>query len=402
MHHLALGLLACAFLISGAQYSGVGFGHLAMLGVLLYSLFFLRTSVFFILTVVSLAVLKLAYDYFFAGQLSPNINTYLLFAMNWSAFLLVIKYASRWPTSDLATILIWCGVLHGGFLIMQFVTFNFIGDLSLLNPLGRFSPNGPDPSTHLPVPYNPQYQIIKRPNGLGWEPSAGGLIQMLALALLLSRERLWSFRNLLLSAPILMGGLLTLSVTFWVGVIFLFALRAVSAEGWSFSKLRKRFLLVPLLLLGLVSSPVFDRFEELSREGSSGYARVIAPLILAKDAVISPMGIEALGFRSFNDRTVFSQMEGRVERAGIANSFLEFIIYFGATGVLILVTAMGLAISRWHRWTFRKRFAIGVCGYGLMFGGYVFNSVALMPLIIFWLASQSEMPPNKLGYTSNQ
>ena len=124
-------------------------------------------------------------------------------------------------------------------------------------------------------------------------------------------------------------------------MIFLFALRAISAEGWSFSKLRKRFLLVPLLLLGLVSSPVFDRFEELSREGSSGYARVIAPLILAKDAVISPMGIEALGFRSFNDRAVFSQMEGRVERAGIANSFLEFIIYFGATGVLILVTAMG-------------------------------------------------------------
>ena len=195
-----------------------------------------------------------------------------------------------------------------------------------------------------------------------------------------------------------MGGLLTLSVTFWVGVIFLFALRAVSAEGWSFSKLRKRFLLVPLLLLGLVSSPVFDRFEELSRR-SSGYARVIAPLILAKDAVISP-GHQALGFRSFNDRAVFSQMEGRIERAGIANSFLEFIIYFGATGVLILVTAMGVAISRWHRWTFRKRFAIGVCGYGLMFGGYVFNSVALMPLIIFWLASQSEMPPNKLGYAS--
>ena len=402
MHHLALGLLACAFLISGAQYSGVGFGHAAMLGVLLYSLFFLRTSVFFILTVVTLAVLKLVYDYFVTGQLSPNINTYLLFAMNWSAFLLVIKYASRWPTSDLATILIWCGVLHGGFLIMQFVTFNFIGDLSLLNPLGRFSPNGPDPSTHLPVPYNPQYQIIKRPNGLGWEPSAGGLIQMLALALLLSRERLWSFRNLLLSAPILMGGLLTLSVTFWVGVVFLFALRAVSAEGWSISKLRKRFLFLPVLFFGLVSSPVFDRFDELSREGSSGYARVIAPLILAKDAVISPMGIEALGFRSFNDRTVFSQMEGRVERAGIANSFLEFIIYFGATAVVILVTATVVAISRWHRWTFRKRFAIGVCGYGLMFGGYVFNSVALMPLIIFWLASQSEMPPNKLGYTSNQ
>ena len=29
MNHLALGLLACAFLISGAQYSGVGFGHAA-------------------------------------------------------------------------------------------------------------------------------------------------------------------------------------------------------------------------------------------------------------------------------------------------------------------------------------------------------------------------------------
>ena len=152
MNYLALGLLACAFLISGAQYSGVGIGHLAMLGILLYSILFLHVSVFFLLTVVALAVVKLTYDYFFAAQLSPNINTYLLFAVNWSAFLLVIKYANRWPTSDLARLLIWCGVLHGAFLITQFATFNFIGDLSLLNPLGAFSPNGPDPSTHLPVP----------------------------------------------------------------------------------------------------------------------------------------------------------------------------------------------------------------------------------------------------------
>ena len=344
-----------------------------------------RTSVFLI-GVLALLVVKYLND--MPRDTFEWSKTAVLFTVNTGVLFGLGERARQncWPGPDRVQVtkwfnfLVWVFALHGLFLAVQYAMFNWAGNFALLNPFGGFSPIGPNPATSLASAYNPMFQPIKRPNGLAWEPSAAAFWQLSGLALLLHPQvrvhRLWA------KAIMIIGGALVTNSA--IGILVLVAVGAHAAYFGRRVPAAKLWLVYPLLLafVALAGSLAIDalgpasRISEFSRVGTSGYVRWVAPIDLISERGFSLFGSEALGERGYRQYWQFTSRDS--DTAGIANMVFETYIYFGAVGIALYVFLVG------------RLFLQSTRNPGLacllllmpMFGGYLFNTLALYPLFI--------------------
>lgn len=278
------------------------------------------------------------------------------------------------------TFLIWFLTLHGLFLVMQYIMFNSMGNFALLNPLGQFSPPGPNPVSTDVTPYNPLLQVVKRPNGLAWEPSTAAVWQLVGLALLLSHRNRLSY-YLLKAFAMIAGVVVTSSIIGYIVLLAMLSHHIIFLRIWN-----RGFALlsyIPMALFVLLALPATinvlgfsDRFAEVSRIGSSGYIRFTAPLQLIQQRGFSIFGSENLGSRSYREEIIFHSLSN--EMGGIANMYFEAFVYFGLFGVAAYLAIIGRIAGQ----NTRHPSMLVLLLLFPVFGGYLFNVLAFYPIFL--------------------
>lgn len=273
-------------------------------------------------------------------------------------------------------------IVHSLLIISQFFEMNVLGSDFLLNPLQSWSPYGPDPLSVEPGPYNPEMQSIKRPNGLGWEPSAAGVMQLFSITVMLVARRWIKYFPVVIIintvAALLTFSILTWGAIFSVLLIFFFAQRT---RRRSVAYITLGFVGCMLVAVSLILGSwgyVDKRFSEVAQAGSSGYLRLVAPVEVSVESSSSFIGVDALGMRGYNEMPQYENSR-RTELSGIANTYLEFIYHFGFVGVLLFLI-FALAI---YQKAFDFYYAAPLLT--LLFGGYMFNSVYFVWLSVYFI-----------------
>ncbi len=345
---------------------------------------------------VLIGILKLFLD-MLAGHVNQDtIFSHLAFILFSIAFSLLMRVRSKIFNSNALNIFIFFTVIHAGFVIVQFLMFNS-GNYSFLNPYGAFSPNGPDPSTSIASPYNPMFQQIKRPNGLNWEPSALGFWLVMSLSLLIFVSN--TPKKKLYGAIISIAGILTMSLITWIGMLVIIVIAYLKNNR--LNALSKLLLLVGGLGFAVLFSGIshnnlvmstFERFNEIGKEETSGYLRVMAPLLLLSNSV-SIFGETYVGDRSYQTENYFVAV-GRSENSGVANSYIEFFYYYGAIGAV----ALFICLYAFYSENRHRNHFLGVISALIitpLFGGYVFNPIYFYSVFTytlffmnFWQASK--------------
>ncbi|MFK7793545.1 MAG: hypothetical protein AB8B88_12850 [Devosiaceae bacterium] len=370
--------------ICGASVSGFTIAHIGALGSAVFLFWLNRKLIVFAVFLMILLGLKFLTDqpdtFFEWGKSAALFGTNMLVLFG----VTLVAKSPRAGLLDRALVIGWrdflitAFALHGVFLVGQYVAFEYLGSFALLNPLQGFSPPGPDPSSSEVLPYNPLYQVVKRPNGLAWEPSVAALWQLCGLALLLAQPHGVRWRNAKLLA-ILAGTLATQSV---LGDIMMVAMLVHHLMMGHASGLLRAIFLYPVALItgvasfGLLASLLgfSARLAELSVPGTSGYLRYLAPLQLLEERGLSLFGSERLGERSFRFHPLFEGLDSQL--SGISNLYFEVALYFGAAGIVLLATLLlRLLLQQW-----RYPAIVVLLLMFPLFGGYLFNTLGFYPL----------------------
>jgi hypothetical protein len=380
------GLSVRTFPVCSVTIAGLAAAHAASVGTAFFLFWMNRWLVLFGIAILALLGLKLVGDR--PTDFLEWSKSALLFALNATVFvgIALIAKSSRVRRIDVRRLLAWRSylisffALHGLFLIVQYIAFERFSDFALLNPFGALSPPGPDPSTVELAPYNPLFQTVKRPNGLAWEPSVAALWQLCGLALLLAHPKGIRWRTAKL-ALIVVGVLVTRSVIA-DGVLVLMLVHHLAvhhAAGWRMAVFAYPALavagyvglhgLADLLGLGV-------RLQELTASGSSGFLRYIAPVQLIEARGFSLIGDEVLGQRSFQADPLFAGYGSPLN--GIANTYFESYVYFGSVGLLALVCMLAWLMAQ----SMRYPSIVVLIAFFPLFGGYLFNTLGLYPLVI--------------------
>jgi len=228
---------------------------------------------------------------------------------------------------------VWLSFFLALFTILQAISLNLFSSYTFINPLGPFGRAGPGGEVYVPH----ILAVLKKSNAVFSEPSVCGWFLALAAAITInwngSRERFKSIMPLtmLVGAGITgaMSGLLNaiIIVLFWA---------YLTQKGGKGLLLKGGVLLVVILAVTVLLSyaPISDRMGEISREGSSTYYRIAAPLMLLADSLPNyPFG-HALGQIDYiASKSYMVNWEGGAQ-FGIHNSFFTIIYYFGIVGVI--------------------------------------------------------------------
>ncbi len=374
------------FPVCGATFGGIAIAFPFLLMLLSFLVLINRRVLWFLLVVLVLLVVK------FLGDDPQNLfewsKSALLFTINMSVLFGVgLIYTS--PKDSIITAehverlrnyLILFFALHGIYLVLEIFTFNILHNHALLNPLGGFSPYGPNPDTTELSPYNPIHQRLQRPNGLAWEPSVAALWQIVGLSMLMSTHHEVS-HFLAKFVAILLGVLVANS---FIGYA---VLAPVLLHGLFFSLRVPRVILrvlYPFILILALAAMVWafnqiglsDRMSEINRFGSSGYIRWSAPIELIRERGVSLVGFEQLGMRSYRETSLFQARDSLY--SGIANMYFEIVVYFGLVGLLTYLFLVGRLVVQ----NLRDPSVVVLLLAFPIFGGYLFNSLALFPIFI--------------------
>lgn len=336
-----------------------------------------------------LGVVKFFYDLLFGNVDNDTFFSHAAFIM--FSFLFSIGYRISFEkfrslNNIAVNTFLYFGLAHSVLLVAQFLSFNFLNDFSTLNPYGDFSPYGPDPKSLEPAPYNPMEQSIKRPNGLNWEPSAAGFWTLFNLAIALSLPCVKYKKTMLTIFSV--TAVLTFSFLTWVCLVLLYFAGFVLRKDIKF-KIFKFYIFWLILLIAISTFGVafFDvfaiRISEIGSAETSGFIRVVAPVILLFDN-FSFLGATYVGDRSYQMLVIFDAA-GRNGLSGIANTYFEFLYYYGLAGFFILCL-----ILRWFLVSgFYKGFPyiFTVFLFVPAFGGYVFNSIFMLSFFVFFVFS---------------
>ena len=325
--------------------------------------------------------LKLVFDYYIYGGLdSEYFKSYSMIIVLFMAC--SVLYRSNYKPSILAlNFFLWLNFIHCFFLILQFISFNIFDNFFLLNPFGYFSTFGPDPLSDIPGPYNPMMQTIHRPNGLCWEPSVAAIWSIIYCSLSLTFIK----KNRFCYLHLFVGFMSLLFIQSFLGLVY--CLLIFTYIPYSIFKIKRSLKVVIFVLLLLLVSVLLyfqqdyisARLYEIFNPKTSGFLRVIAPLILLSQSV-TILGAEPIGAKSFQELSEFAS-SGQNVHSGIANTYLEVLYFFGITGFVFLVFLL-----RRVKITFNKQAVIRYSiFYILLFGGWIFNSIILFTLIIFYL-----------------
>ena len=270
---------------------------------------------------------------------------------------------------------------HALLLVAQFVEFNALGSTQLLNPLGGFSPIGPNPVSDVPTPYNPELQAVHRPNGLAWEPSVAGLWALLGWAVVHDSRVVVGGNEGAAKIVLALGIAATFSVVVWVGfaAVWLYTRWALVKRS---GEVRGRLLASGYIVIALgalvAGMPyVLERLGEVSVEGSSGYIRVTAPVMIAREIGLGFLGNTSLTGAELRSVASFPSA-GRTMLGGVPNTYFQIILYFGLAGVV----AVALYVVALTLWTAKRGLAIGVALLWFpLGGGYLFNIPAILPAL---------------------
>lgn len=384
-------VLIVLYLFSAMKFGIINLAHLLALVLLIYLFSFEKRQIRGTLLIIIVFTFKLIYDLLVIGVQEVNYPTYLLTLING----LLIYYAfvcksNKIPKYKHLHLFVKLISLHGCFLCLQFILFNVFSDFSLLNPFGGLSPYGPDPTTSSQVPYNPSLQFIKRPNGLNWEPSVAGLWQLigLAVAIHLYINKQIGMKHII---GIVCGALATFSLLTWVSLFLVFMLILYNHSGAKIQILLGCVLIYFFILYlgGGINLNFGGRMAEFNTSGSSGYSRIIAPILYINESGIGIFGSEALGYRNYNFFHAFLESNGRGINSGIANSYLELIIYFGLTGIIFLISGFCLLLINLQKNSSNLTYCLLVGVLIFTFGGYLFNTVIIYSISVFILLSRT-------------
>ncbi|NOH29031.1 hypothetical protein [Vibrio mediterranei] len=330
-----------------------------------------------------LLLIKFIVDFANGNVSNSNITNYISLLFFWSCYFMYRNSNIAFNLKHI-NLFLNLSIAHAFLLIFQFALFNLFDNFTLLNPFGNFSAYGPDPQSIVPSAYNPALQIIRRPNGLNWEPSAAGFWGIFALVTLINysnKVKNFKFKLLIIT----LGTLSTFSFLAIVTTTFLITIFLLKQ-----SKHRNLFRVI--LVITIVPSFIYFgteaynllslRLGETSIEGSSGFIRVAAPLSLFHDGV----GIIGNAFLADKAYQLLPQFDasGRNEFSGIANTYLEYLYYFGVAGGFMLICLI--------RETYTKTSLLSTIALSstLIFGGYLFNPIYFYSALIFLALQSSE------------
>ena len=329
-----------------------------------------RKLLIFILFVALVVAFKMA------TQLGTQLGSVALIFISVCAFsgaFLISIYSDNHLKRRVAKIIIGVTAFHALFLITQAIAFNVFDNLSLLNPLGPFSPMGPRSHGGF---YEPHYYrgTYLRPNGFFSEPSAAALFQLLGAVHCAGYNLAKKYLPLILI--ILISIVATLSMAGALGAIFVGVYFSIVQKKLHVSIMSK--VLIGAFFLAVMSYVFFSLFESRADEifdpSKSIYVRITAPVLLISDVLIEkPIGLP-IGNLEFVRQ--FDYWPKGVSGNSIDNGLFALIVFFGWLGIIFLFECLRVSLSYSLKVPNRLLF-VSLIWMGLFFNGGIWGPKAM-------------------------
>lgn len=323
------------------------------------------------------------------------MKTYILWISSTSLLWLSVRGRIRRYVDNTRPFVL-CVLIILGFASLQMILAKYFGSTALYNPFGEFNYLGP-------------YDLVRHVNekrirapAFYLEPS------FCAFVLFFLISSIVLFR---IDSPRVVQASLTCGVigTWWVGsasgmmafAVLAILLLASSIRNRGLKSLAFGLLLVMSIAAALIVLP--ERLAEVSDEGTSGYWRLVAPLIILSKVLTSfPLGVPFGQIEAFVIPLGLSHA-GKIG-SSIDNGVYYFTFYFGWFGVLFALWILSRIIRAVYKSEVRKVVMWWYVFASLQFSGGVLLSEYVYPLLLviyaYRCASYSELTLRRRGRLS--
>tara|TARA_R110001592_G_scaffold338346_2_gene625352 strand:- start:2818 stop:3852 length:1035 start_codon:yes stop_codon:yes gene_type:complete len=307
-----------------------------------------------------------------SAEITDFISTYLLWVFgSLTIFIGSVSYLRKENNYSnvykMALFMIVC------FSLVQVLLLRFFDSTALYNPFGAFT-------------YFGEYSLSKifsitgpRAFGLFLEPSFNAFIMFFLVSVLLMGEKNDGKKNVYFLGFV---GILTTASASGILLIFVLFFLLLWLRLFTNNIIRLVLLfMLPLVLVMFIPDSLMTRLNEVNVEGTSGYWRLVAPIIIISNAMsILPIGIP---FGQINEFVLSMGLShGAHKGSSIDNGMAVLIFYFGLAAFILLAIIIYKLISSIY---LRNKEGVIFWWYvfaSLQFSGGVFLPEFILPMIL--------------------